>query len=122
MIHEKPDERAALSPPETMKAQLSDLVNALNIFLSPFKLDDPRSRESQTRHLEGVIGECAKFGYILFSHPCEWRFTFRRSSSERNGIVVMPGLEKLSNRDGDLYDTPKLVVRSAVFHSAASFP
>jgi hypothetical protein len=122
IIHEKPDERSALSPPETIKVQIDALVDALNIFLSPFKLDDPRSREAQTRHLEGVIGECTKFGYALFSHPCEWRFTFRKSSAESSGIVVMPGLEKLSNREGDLYDTPKAVVRPVVFHSAGSFP
>jgi hypothetical protein len=66
--------------------------------------------------LEGVIVECAKFGYVLFSHPCEWQFTFKTNSTDKHGVVVMPGLEKLSNKEGDVYDTPQVVVRPVVFN------
>jgi hypothetical protein len=79
---------------------------------------DRTSISAQKQHLEGVIVECAKFGYSLFSHPCEWQFTFRPISADRRAVVVVPGLEKLSNKEGSIYDTVQVIVQPVVFHLA----
>lgn len=65
----------------------------------------------QTKNLEGVVQECVVFGYAVFSHPCLWRFTYaNQSDSEKTSLVVLPGLEKLSGRDGVVFERAEVVV------------
>ncbi|KAK0671435.1 hypothetical protein QBC41DRAFT_192042, partial [Cercophora samala] len=112
LLHEKNQERTPLSPPSTITLQVETLQSALDRFLGCFVHEDKRARTDQIRNLEGVIRECVAFGYVLFSHPCNWRYVYTvepRSSSA--DIVVMPGLERLSSRKGEPYDTPQVVVK-----------
>ena len=118
LLHKNPQERSALPLPGTIKPQIVVLVNALNAFLAHFDKGDGSSTSGQKQHLEGVIIECTKFGYSLFSHPCEWQFTLGSGSADRHTVMVVPGLEKLSNREGDVYDTPQVVVRPVLFYVA----
>jgi hypothetical protein len=73
---------------------------------------DEASRFQQKRHLQDVIIECAKFGYIIFSHPSEWQFVHREGSSHPGFrlAVVCAGLDKISHKDGQYYQTPHHIV------------
>lgn len=70
-------------------------------------------RESlQADHLREVVTECAKFGYVLFSHPADWKFMFEGTSmvdANRHSVVVCPGLEKYSDHNGTPYMQPRRV-------------
>ncbi|KAK4171653.1 hypothetical protein QBC36DRAFT_339558 [Triangularia setosa] len=115
LLHEKNQDRTPLLPPSSTSSQIKNLQNALGRFLGYFIHEDNCARTDQGRNLEGVIHECAAFGYTVFSHPCNWRYLLkvgpRKSSVE---IVVMPGLERLSSRNGELYGTPQVVVRPTI--------
>ncbi|KAK5999196.1 hypothetical protein PT974_01587 [Cladobotryum mycophilum] len=94
--------------------QAQALTNALNTFLHRFIAQEKRSR--QANHLQEVIVECAKLGYVLLSHPVDWKFVFEGGSSqaaEARTVVVCPGLEKLSDRDGTPYRPPRRIAAPA---------
>lgn len=84
----------------------TSLVDFLGVFVRP-------GRESlQADHLREVITECAKFGYVLFSQPAEWKFNFEGTSmvnGNRHSVVVCPGLEKYSDHNGTPYTKPRRV-------------
>lgn len=87
----------------------------LNRFLSNFTHEDSRAVFDQAKNLEGVIQECVVFGYAVFSHPCLWRFTYvNLSDSEKTSLVVLPGLEKLSGRDGVVFERVEVLVAPSV--------
>jgi len=78
-------------------------VQALNGFLGYFVGGD---RQQQEKHLHGVVMECAKYGYVLFSQPGEFRLNFEASHGS-NSIVVCPGLDKASDGDGNRFSPPQ---------------
>ena len=79
-----------------------------------------------------MIHECVSFGYVLFAHGCEWRFVFDAGDGSGDGcgkghgmdgvgdgdgdeisgtrLLVLPGLEKLSDGKGEVYEVPRAVV------------
>ncbi|PHH92325.1 hypothetical protein CDD83_7914 [Cordyceps sp. RAO-2017] len=104
----------------TLASQAQALAAALNTVLDVFTNGDSVSKTEQTRHLEAVIMECAKLGYVLLSHPSDWKFITedldRRDG--RGGMVVEAGLMKLSDREGVPYPSPRRVV-APVVHRAS---
>lgn len=99
-------------PPPSVESQVKALVTPLQEFLVHFvRIDDHHSLDDQQTGLAGVIRQCVKFGYEVFSHPCDWEFTFPQ---QEEGIVVVPGLEEHSSNMGELYDLPRIVLTPEV--------
>ncbi|RTE83396.1 hypothetical protein BHE90_002049 [Fusarium euwallaceae] len=109
LLHPTPADRTPLPVPVAEASQQAgSLANELNTFLRFFAPQDAAGSQAQTSHLQDVILECTKLGYILLSQPSDWRFVFSDKQSRR--VVVCPGLEKLSHSDGTRYRSPREVV------------
>jgi uncharacterized membrane protein len=113
LLHPNPAERTPL-PLSTDEAssKAQSLANELNTFLQLFVTQDSASRQDQTNHLQAVILECTRLGYVLLSQPGDWRFIFNSKNTPMDRsrrIVVCPGLERLSHNDGTRYGSPKEV-------------
>ncbi|KAI3545618.1 hypothetical protein CSPX01_04924 [Colletotrichum filicis] len=117
LLHPSRNQRTPLSMPDSAAAQhAADLTAALQVFLRPFVPADQTRLEEQTEHLQAVILECAKFGWLVMSQPSDWHFKYGqggRNSGVRM-LVVFPGLDKLSGKDGKLYRSPHQVVAPVV--------
>ncbi|KAF4979511.1 hypothetical protein FZEAL_4279 [Fusarium zealandicum] len=114
LLHPAPSERTPL-PVSVVEAsaQARSLANELNSLLHIFVTQDAVGRQQQISHLHGVILECTRLGYTVFSQPSDWGFIFSSSSSHNHHgprIVVCPGLEKRSRNDGGRYSLPKEIV------------
>ena len=109
LLHPQRAERTPLLPSDhAVLPQAAGLANAMMSFLQPFVA--PGAAQGQAEHLQAVILECTKLGYVLFSQPSDWRFT--HSAVAQPGVrflVVCAGLLKLGNKDGRLYDAPQQV-------------
>jgi len=116
LLHPTRSDRSPLNPDGAdSSSQISALAAALNAFLEPFVNPDPASRFQQTEHLQAVIHEVTKLGYVILSQPSEWRFVHRLDQkSFGTSFVVAPGLIKVSGRDGKAYQSPKTVVAPLV--------
>ncbi|EEU45823.1 uncharacterized protein NECHADRAFT_25359, partial [Fusarium vanettenii 77-13-4] len=109
LLHPTPADRTPLPVPVAEASQQAGgLANELNSLLRFFAPQDAAGSQEQTSHLQAVILECTKLGYILVSQPSDWRFVFSDKQSRR--VVVCPGLEKLSHSDGTRYRSPREVV------------
>ncbi|KAK4207045.1 hypothetical protein QBC37DRAFT_456709 [Rhypophila decipiens] len=102
-----PTSTAAISP------QASGLADALDTFLAYFV--DENNRFQQKSHLQAVITEYAKFGYVLLSQPSEWRLINNAGTAHHSGphgysAVVCAGLIKVALRDGAPTSSPQQVV------------
>ncbi|KAH6955116.1 hypothetical protein DER45DRAFT_329865 [Fusarium avenaceum] len=109
LLHPNPSERTPLPVPEAEAyANANALSNELNTFLQLFVVQDSASQRNQTKHLQDVIIECTKLGYIVLSQPSDWGFVFSndRSMDKSRRIVMCPGLEKLGHTDGTRYRLP----------------
>lgn len=98
-----------LADESELEPRAKELATALNMFLGAFV--DGTSRDDQENHLQGVAVECAKFGYVIFSQPAEFAWTFKTRPEE--GIVVCPGLDKVTDDQGlrctpDTVSTPEI--------------
>ncbi|SPJ75920.1 uncharacterized protein FTOL_05651 [Fusarium torulosum] len=112
LLHPSPGERTPLPVSEVEAyANAHALANELNVFLQLFVVQDSVSQRNQTKHLQDVIVECTKLGYVVLSQPSDWRFVFSNNNlmDKSRRIVVCPGLEKLSHTDGTRYRSPKEV-------------
>lgn len=111
LLHPTPEERTPLQVSETDVApQALAMTQALNAFLQHFVSADQQSQHEQASHLQAVIFECAKLGYEVFSHPCDWEFVFERGVSRGASLLVFPGLNKASHRNGKPCRPPQQVV------------
>ncbi|RFU25874.1 hypothetical protein B7463_g10466, partial [Scytalidium lignicola] len=100
--HELRRFRYSLTPPSTIEPQIEILITYLNMFLDHFAVTDAPEKSND---LETVIRECVKLGYTVFSHACEWRFTFaKKYYFAREGIAVLPGLQMLNDPSGNPCD------------------
>jgi len=114
LLHPTRSQRTALTPNESAIApQIQALASALNQFLEPFVVPDPNSRFQQTNHLQAVIFECTKLGYIVFSQPGEWAFVHRPVEGG-NCLVTCAGVQKVRNKDGVSYGGAGQVVERPV--------
>ncbi|KAG5792727.1 hypothetical protein H9Q69_008215 [Fusarium xylarioides] len=113
LLHPNPDARTPL-PVSVTEASLMALsfANELNQFLEMFVTQDSASQQDQMNHLQAVILECTKLGYVVLSQPSDWGFVFSNSTpvTKSRRIVACPGLERLSQNDGTRYRSPKEVV------------
>ncbi|RGP69845.1 hypothetical protein FLONG3_7671 [Fusarium longipes] len=104
LLHPNPEERTPLPlSGDEVPSKAHALVNELNRFLHLFVTQESVSQQEQTNHLQAVILECTRLGYVLLSQPGDWRFIFRTktiSMDKTRKIVVCPGLERLSSNDG----------------------
>lgn len=109
LLHPNRSDRTPLTPPEEATAQQAQqLAVELNQFLESFALRDCERNSEQEKHLRQVLVECARFGYLLFSQPFEYRFDFD-DLGRLAGIVVCPGLERVSDDEGRTYSTPQVL-------------
>ncbi|EHK22990.1 uncharacterized protein TRIVIDRAFT_119159, partial [Trichoderma virens Gv29-8] len=111
LLHQNRSQRTSLQVDALTIAPQAQLVtNSLNDFLDAFVI--PGKSIQQASHLQEVVIECAKLGYVLFSHPVDWRFIFEEpstGSADGRTVVICPGLEKCSDRDGNPYTPPRRV-------------
>ncbi|KAI8715908.1 hypothetical protein NCS52_01099700 [Fusarium sp. LHS14.1] len=92
LLHPNPYDRTPLPISEAaLSSQALTLTTRLNGFLHHFV---GTSHNAQTDHLQAVIVECTKLGYVILSQPQDWRFVFEKG----NSVVVCPGLDKGGRR------------------------
>ncbi|QPC62242.1 hypothetical protein HYE67_004473 [Fusarium culmorum] len=113
LLHPNPAERTPLPlSTDEAPAKAQSLANELNTFLQLFVTQDSASRQDQKNHLQDVILECTRLGYVLLSQPGDWGFIFEAKTTPKERtcrIVVCPGLERLSHNNGTRYGSPKEV-------------
>lgn len=117
LLHPSSNQRTPLSVADSAAAQqAADLTAALETFLRPFVHTDQTRMEMQREHLQAVILEFAKFGWLVMSQPGDWHFKYGqgRGNSGVRMLVIFPGLDKLSGKDGKLYQSPHQVVAPVV--------
>ncbi|KAK4064129.1 uncharacterized protein Triagg1_9108 [Trichoderma aggressivum f. europaeum] len=111
LLHQNRSQRTSLQVDAFTVAPQAQLVtDSLNSFLNVFVI--PGQNSHQTSHLQEVAMECAKLGYVLFSHPVDWKFTFEglgSNTADTRAVVICPGLEKCSDRDGNPCRPPRRV-------------
>lgn len=91
--------------------QAQILTQELNAFLPHFVQHDQGGL--QVAHLQAVVMECAKLGYVVLSQPSDWRFTFgeHTATTRRENLVpVCVGLESVADRNGKPYRSPRTIV------------
>lgn len=114
LLHPSRSQRTPLPAHSSAVAhQAAALATALDAFLGQFAPADEAGRFQQNSHLQAVIAECTKLGYVLLSQPSEWRFVHvppRQSGGGRRTATVCAGLLKVTHKDGTAYGTPQEVV------------
>lgn len=109
LLHPQRAERTPLvASDHAVLPQAAGLANAMMSFLQPFVV--PGGGQGQAEHLQAVILECTKLGYVLLSQPADWRFV--HSAAVQPGLrflVVCAGLVKVGDKDGQPYDAPRQV-------------
>ncbi|KAK1829524.1 hypothetical protein QBC39DRAFT_356335 [Podospora conica] len=113
LLHEHRIDRSPLQIHADIDAQIGELRAALDGFLGIFVHKGDRARVSQSNGLERAIRACAKFGYKLFSHPCEWQLSFG-TEAESSNVVVLPGLVRWSAPDGEVYKSERVILQPAI--------
>lgn len=99
LLNPSRSERNSIVPDKVSLApQAKDLVAELNIFLGAFI--NEQSQKHQKCHLQDVILECARFGYVVLSQPAEMGWIFDPGNDDAEELVVCPGLEKVSDSQG----------------------
>lgn len=108
LLDAKRSERGTFQPDErVLRPEVTNLVAALNTFLGAFVPKE--GRQEQENHLQGVVIECAKFGYAIMSQPAEFIWQFNAEREVGTYIVTCPGLEKVSDHYGVSFE-PVVVV------------
>ncbi|KAJ4865559.1 hypothetical protein T069G_02089 [Trichoderma breve] len=111
LLHQNRSQRTSLQVDAfTIAPQAQLVTNSLNNFLNAFVI--PGQNGQQASHLQEVAIECAKLGYVLFSHPVDWKFIFEEPgirAADASAVVICPGLEKCSDRDGNPLRPPRRV-------------
>ncbi|KAK3349839.1 hypothetical protein B0T25DRAFT_250163 [Lasiosphaeria hispida] len=116
LLHPNRSQRTPLSPSDaTVAPQAAGLANALNTFLGYFVAGDEASRFQQKSHLQAVVAECTKLGYVLLSQPSEWRFVHvANQQAAGQAVVVCAGLAKITHKDGTPLSTPQHIIGPTV--------
>lgn len=108
LMHDDPEGPSPLPLLPSVESQVKTLVTLLWGFLMHFaRTGDEGSSDILQTRLTNLITGCVEFGYEIFSDPYDWKFTF---SHEERGVLVVPGLEKLRNDRGELYDSPRVIL------------
>ncbi|KAJ4147945.1 hypothetical protein LMH87_002438 [Akanthomyces muscarius] len=118
LLHPARSQRTSLPLGDAAVAmQAQELASSLNLFLRFFV--DQQLQQQQVGHLQAIIEECAKLGYMLFSHPSDWEFICEAGGPTR-GVVVEAGLCKLGGRDGAPTPSPQRLLEPVVVSSQSS--
>ncbi|KAF6834596.1 hypothetical protein CPLU01_04881 [Colletotrichum plurivorum] len=124
LLHPSRSQRLPLSPIEAEVApQAQNLAAALNTYLHHFVPADQGRQHQQLDHLQLVILECTKLGYEILSQPSDWRFVYTADDAGAAGgraVVVCPGLDKLTSKDGKAYRPPHRKAAPSVAQLAVS--
>ncbi|KAJ6788469.1 hypothetical protein PWT90_02614 [Aphanocladium album] len=98
LLHPARSQRTTLPAGDAAVArQAEELANSLNSFLHVFV--DQQHQHQQVGHLQAVIEEGAKLGYMLFSHPSDWEFIYEAgTAADTREVVVEAGLCKLGGQ------------------------
>ncbi|KAM0449424.1 hypothetical protein ACHAO4_007442 [Trichoderma viride] len=111
LLHQNRSQRTSLQADAFTIAPQAQLVsNSLNNFLNAFVI--PGKSNQQASHLQEVAIECAKLGYVLFSHPVDWKFILEEPgtrAAEVRAVIICPGLEKCSDGNGNPNRPPRRV-------------
>ena len=86
----------------------------LDLVLQPYIKVLPDNDERQ-RKLEDLLKRVARFGYLLFSQPSDWKFEWeddQNATIER--LVVFPGLLQVTDDDGKPLKRPRLLEEKEV--------
>ncbi|KAH7347848.1 hypothetical protein B0T11DRAFT_145257 [Plectosphaerella cucumerina] len=112
LLHPTRSDRTALLPSNSATMpQAAGLASALDTFLGAFVFGDDESRQEQKNHLEEVIVEVARLGYILLSQPSDLRLVHVQGRKPADMMaVVCAGLDKVTMRDGTPLDGPRVVL------------
>ncbi|KAK7994682.1 hypothetical protein PG990_013455 [Apiospora arundinis] len=93
--------RLPLVPSEDdITPRIGVLTSDLNEFLQPFISTDESFQGKQGSHLRAIAFEYAKFGYLLFSQPCEWQFIHEYVLSPE-ALLLHAGLQKSRRENGE---------------------
>ncbi|KAK3687749.1 hypothetical protein B0T22DRAFT_376684, partial [Podospora appendiculata] len=99
LLHPNRSQRTTLPPSDAaIVPQAGGLAGALDTFLAAFAPGDENGRYQQNSHLQQVIIEATKLGYVLLSQPSEWRF-IHVPTQQQHGTrvaVVCAGLAKIA--------------------------
>ncbi|KAK7748523.1 hypothetical protein SLS53_000542 [Cytospora paraplurivora] len=126
LLNPNRSERGSLVPDEVSLApRARNLAVAMNNFLEACV--EERNVYFQESHLHDVVLECAKLGYMVFSHPEELAWKFDSGIADK--LVLCPGLEKMLTRrastlppvSSDVLE-PQRTPRASLEHEARSEP
>ncbi|KAH8898752.1 hypothetical protein GQ53DRAFT_836811 [Thozetella sp. PMI_491] len=109
LLNTNRNDRTPLTPRPEAGQRASQLASSLSRYLRPFV--DPSEATKQTTHLQQVIMECTKYGYVVFSQPGEYRFVFETHQRE---LVTHPGLELVRDEQGKRLSTPITILAPMV--------
>jgi hypothetical protein len=98
------DRTPLVPPPGTLDDAARSLVEYISGFTALFV--HANLRQQQETHLRGVIVDCAKFGYVLFSHPGEFQFNWK---AEPGHIAAHPGLEVVADERAVRLPAPRII-------------
>ncbi|KAK8139360.1 hypothetical protein PG984_002740 [Apiospora sp. TS-2023a] len=105
LLHPDRSERTPLRlSDDGVTQQAQQLARELNRFLDAFVA----RKGEQEAHLRQVLVECAQFGYLLFSQRAEYRIAYDGRQGG-GGIVVCPGLERVSDGEGRRLSKPHVL-------------
>ncbi|KAK4199554.1 hypothetical protein QBC40DRAFT_176011 [Triangularia verruculosa] len=98
---------STLEPSQDIRQQARELSQALSKYLAHFAEEPAEGRLDHGEKLYLLVEEYLNFGYLIFSSPCNWRFPFEAERKDwSEGIVVRPGLERVSGYHGEVFDDP----------------
>ncbi|KAL7766152.1 hypothetical protein ACKLNR_004068 [Fusarium oxysporum f. sp. zingiberi] len=105
LLHPNPEERTPLPVSVTEASPMAlSLANEFNQFLEMFVTQDPASQQDQMNHLQAVILECTKLGYVVLSQPSDWGFNLLTWALDHDQVPndIRRSLELVRTCDSDL--------------------
>ncbi|KAH8880210.1 hypothetical protein GQ53DRAFT_605744, partial [Thozetella sp. PMI_491] len=102
LLHPQRSLRTPLPVSESALAgQAAALTIAMNTFLHHFVTSTPSAMQAQSEHLQAVILEFTKLGYVLLSDPASWKLShYLPNHLDHNYIVLCAGLDKATDKNG----------------------
>ena len=103
-------DRGYLKPRQSVGQQARRLAISLARCLDAFV--EGSNRQAQTSHMEQVVMECTKFGYLIFSQPGQLRYEFTTNSPQE--LVTHPGLSAVRDETGRRQEPPRRILGPTV--------
>ena len=103
-------DRGYLKPRQSVSQQARRLGISLARCLDAFV--EGSNSQAQTSHMEQVVMECTKFGYLVFSQPGQLRYEFTTNSPQE--LVTHPGLSAVRDETGRRQEPPRRILAPTV--------